>query len=80
LRLSSIQDPHIIIADGLTSNLNNENRKKIIHILNDLNKIKNATIIISTEDTVMLEYAKKVIFLRDGAMVMEKSMEKRLDV
>jgi putative ABC transport system ATP-binding protein len=68
-----VKDPHIIIADEPTANLNNENRKKIIHILDDLNKTNNATIIISTSDDAILEYAKKVIFLSDGAIDTKKS-------
>jgi putative ABC transport system ATP-binding protein len=68
-----IKESNIIIADEITSNLNNENRKKTIRILEDLNKTKNATIIISTSDDTILEYAKRVIFLRDGTIDMKKS-------
>jgi putative ABC transport system ATP-binding protein len=66
-----IKDPQIIIADELTLNLSNENCKKIMYILRDLNKTRNATIIISTGENAILEYAKKVIFLRDGYAIAE---------
>jgi putative ABC transport system ATP-binding protein len=67
-----VKDPQIIIADELTSYLNNENRRKIIHILNNLNKTRNTTIIISISDNLILEYAKKVIFLNDWTIDMER--------
>jgi putative ABC transport system ATP-binding protein len=70
-----IKEPPIIIAGEPTVNLNYDNREKVIHLFNDLNKTKKTTIIISTTDDVILQYAKKVISLIDGAIVMEKSTE-----
>jgi putative ABC transport system ATP-binding protein len=61
-----VKDTHTIIADELTSNLNDDNREKIMRFLDALNKSEKVTIIISTSDDVILKYAKRVIFLKDG--------------
>jgi putative ABC transport system ATP-binding protein len=64
-----IKEPHIIIADELTSNLNYYNREKIMRLLDGLNQSEKTTIIISTSDDAILKYAGKVICLNDGAII-----------
>jgi len=66
-----IKNTNTLIADEPTVNLNHDNRGKIIHLFNDLNKTEKATIIISTTDDAILEYAKKIILLKDGVTVIK---------
>ena len=68
-----INDPEIIFADEPTGNLDSENGKKIVSILNDLNKKNGKTIVVVTHDQDLLKYATKEFHLLDGKIVSSKA-------
>jgi putative ABC transport system ATP-binding protein len=66
-----IKKPLVILADEPTANMNNEDREKIANIFKYRNSSEHTTIVISTQDDLLLEQAKKIIFLKDGAMIVK---------
>jgi ABC-type lipoprotein export system ATPase subunit len=74
-----IKDANIIIADEPTKSLNYKNREKVIHLFNGFNK-KNGTIIISTTDNLILEYAKEIISMKNGTIAMKKTIKQEKEI
>lgn len=60
-----VTNPEIILADEPTGNLDSKTGKKVMNNLKEINK-KGKTIIVVTHDTSLIDYADKVVRLRDG--------------
>lgn len=70
-----VNKPAIIIADECTGNLDLENSKQIIKILNDINK-EGTTVIMATHDTELLKiFSKRTIELKGGNVVRDTKGE-----
>ncbi|MBR9704621.1 ABC transporter ATP-binding protein [Candidatus Pacearchaeota archaeon] len=61
-------NPEVIIADEPTGNLDSKTGKFVMDFLGRLNK-QGKTIILITHDLHLVNYAKKVIYLKDGRVV-----------
>lgn len=61
-------DPEIILADEPTGNLDSHTGKFVMDFLHRLNTDEGKTIILITHDINLIDYAKRVIFLKDGFM------------
>ncbi len=61
-------DPTLILADEPTGNLATDQGAEIMEVLQNLNK-KGTTIVIVTHDPAISAYGKRLIQLRDGAVV-----------
>ncbi|MFA5005571.1 MAG: ABC transporter permease [Candidatus Omnitrophota bacterium] len=70
---SLVCDPPIIFADEPTGNLDSKSKEEIINILKKLNE-KGKTIIIVTHENEIAAYAKRVITMRDGQVISDKSV------
>lgn len=68
-----INKPSIILADEPTGNLDSVNSKIIMSELNDLHREGN-TIIMVTHNPNLLEFASRVIYMRDGKIVSDKNL------
>ncbi len=64
---SLINDPEIIVADEPTGEVDTDTGKKIMNILTDLHE-EGRTIIIVTHDLELVDYAQRVIKIRDGVL------------
>jgi putative ABC transport system ATP-binding protein len=62
---SLVNDPHVILADEPTGNLDSRTSDEIMHMLTDLNK-GGKTIIMVTHENDIAQWARRVIRLRDG--------------
>ena len=60
--------PEIVLADEPTGNLDAKSAKAICEILKELNKSEKSAILLVTHDPVVAASAKKVAFLKDGAI------------
>ena len=60
--------PEVLLADEPTGNLDSENSKKVMEILNHLNK-KGMTIIMVTHDLSLAEYGSRIIHIEDSKIV-----------
>ena len=62
-------DPHIILADEPTGNLDTKTGSLILDLLENLNKEKGYTIVVITHDPRVAGYADTLIKLKDGEIV-----------
>ena len=62
-------NPKLILADEPTANLDTENGKQVMEIMQKLNKDTGVTFVFATHDPRVISYAKRVVTLRDGLIV-----------
>jgi putative ABC transport system ATP-binding protein len=63
-------DPHLLLADEPTGNLDSRTSREILSVLQDLNVTRGKTVIMVTHDPVLAQkYAHRTITLMDGAVV-----------
>ena len=65
-------NPHVILADEPTGNLDSKSGAQIIYILKKLSK-EGKTVIVVTHNPQIAEVADRIILLRDGILVEEKA-------
>ena len=61
-----VKEPKLILADEPTANLDSETGKSILELMAKLNKEKSVTFIFSTHDLMVMDFAKRIIMLKDG--------------
>lgn len=61
-----VKEPAIILADEPTANLDSATGAEILDMMRELNEQKGATFIFSTHDPIVMERARRIIYLRDG--------------
>ncbi|MGB9824568.1 MAG: ABC transporter ATP-binding protein [Candidatus Hydrothermia bacterium] len=61
-----VKDPEFVLADEPTANLDSETGKNIVNLMRELNEKKGVTFIFSTHDPLIMQFAKRIIKLRDG--------------
>ncbi|HEX2697589.1 MAG TPA: ABC transporter ATP-binding protein [Anaerolineales bacterium] len=61
--------PKLILADEPTANLDTENGKQVMDIMQRLNKETGVTFVFATHDPRVINYAQRVVTLRDGLIV-----------
>jgi putative ABC transport system ATP-binding protein len=63
-----VSEPALVLADEPTANLDSATAIDLIEKMRDLNDNHGATFIFSTHDTKIMERAKRLIVLKDGAI------------
>ena len=71
-----VNDPDVIFADEPTGNLDSKSGIKVMEILDDLNDAGH-TIILVTHETQTAQYAKRILTMKDGAIISDEKVEKR---
>ncbi len=61
--------PTLILADEPTANLDTENGKQVMDLMERLNKETGTTFVFATHDPRVIKYASRVVTLRDGLIV-----------
>lgn len=64
-----VNEPRIVFCDEPTGNLDSESGEGIIHLLLDLNKKINQTVVIVTHDESIATRSHRTIHIRDGKLV-----------
>lgn len=67
-----VNDPHLIIADEPTGNLDTANSRLIMELLSEIHKSGN-TIIFVTHNPDLTRYATRVLYMRDGTIAHDDS-------
>lgn len=62
-------NPSLILADEPTANLDTENGKQVMQTMTRLNRETSVTFIFATHDPRVIQYARRIITLRDGLIV-----------
>jgi len=68
--------PAVVLADEPTANLDTENGKQVMEIMQKLNRETGVTFIFATHDPRVIKYAQRVVTLRDGMIVDENGKSK----
>ena len=61
--------PALILADEPTANLDTPNGKQVMDIMTRLNQETGVTFVFATHDPRVIQYARRVVTLRDGKIV-----------
>ena len=61
-----VKNPAIVLADEPTANLDSETAKDILTLMSQITKIRKLHFVFSTHDRLVMEFAKRLITLRDG--------------
>lgn len=64
-----IKRPKLILADEPTANLDSSTGKAILEIMKELNKKNNISFVFSTHDRMVMDFASRLIILKDGKIV-----------
>jgi len=66
-------NPKLILADEPTANLDTENGKQIMDIMQRLNQETGVTFIFATHDPRVISYARRVVTLQDGLITKDST-------
>jgi len=69
-------NPKLVLADEPTANLDTENGKQVMEIMSRLNQETGVTFVFATHDPRVINYAKRVVTLRDGVIVEDNASSK----
>ena len=61
-----VSNPAIVLADEPTANLDSKTGESLLEIMKEMNEKKNVTFIFSTHDKMVMDYARRLVILRDG--------------
>jgi putative ABC transport system ATP-binding protein len=63
-----VSDPTIVLADEPTANLDSKTGQGLLEMMKQMNAEKQITFIFSTHDRMVMEYAQRLVKLRDGRL------------
>jgi putative ABC transport system ATP-binding protein len=61
-----VKRPALILADEPTANLDSKTGREILELMLALNKSAGTTFIFSTHDMMVMDYARRIVHIRDG--------------
>ena len=67
-----INEPDIILADEPTGNLDSKNSDRIIELILELHRVKQATIILVTHELHVAERSERILTLADGQIISDQ--------
>ncbi|MBW2675572.1 MAG: ABC transporter ATP-binding protein, partial [Deltaproteobacteria bacterium] len=70
-----VSNPSIVLADEPTANLDSKTGKELMEMMRDMNKKKNVTFVFSTHDQMVMDYARRLVLIRDGLVADDQVKE-----
>ena len=70
-----IKEPKLVLADEPTANLDSDTSHEVMKIMLKMNQELNTTFIFSTHDPLVMDYATRLLELRDGSISKDKIKE-----
>ncbi len=64
-----ITDPQVVLADEPTANLDSKTGRKLLEMMKQMNQNKQVTFIFATHDPMVMEFAERLVSLKDGRIV-----------
>jgi len=64
-----VTDPKVVLADEPTANLDSKTGRKLLETMKQMNRSKQVTFIFATHDPMVMEFADRLVSLRDGRIV-----------
>jgi putative ABC transport system ATP-binding protein len=68
-----VSNPAIVLADEPTANLDSKTGQGLLEMMKQMNNEKKITFIFSTHDRMVMEYARRLVKLKDGRLVDDES-------
>ncbi len=70
-----IKEPKLVLADEPTANLDSETSHEVIQVMLKMNEELNTTFVFSTHDPLVMDYATRLLEIRDGRISKDKVKE-----
>lgn len=70
-----VSQPLLVLADEPTANLDSATAEQLMQLFRELNQKHGTTFIIASHDPQVQAYAKRVILLRDGKVIEDKTID-----
>ncbi len=67
-----VKKPSLVLADEPTANLDSQTGREILELMLSLNRSLGTTFLFSTHDRMVMEYARRLVHLRDGLVEREE--------
>jgi putative ABC transport system ATP-binding protein len=64
-----VSNPSIVLADEPTANLDSKSGQDLLELMQEMNEKKKVTFIFSTHDHMVMDYARRLVKIRDGQVV-----------
>jgi len=68
-----VSNPAIVLADEPTANLDSKTGQGLLEMMQQMNAEKQITFIFSTHDRMVMDYARRLVKLRDGRLVSDQT-------
>ena len=70
-----VSNPSIVLADEPTANLDSKAGTGLLEMMRQMNERKRATFIFSTHDEMVMDYARRLVLIRDGLVAGDQIRE-----
>jgi len=70
-----VSDPSIVLADEPTANLDSQTGKELMEMMREMNEKKRVTFVFSTHDQMVMDYARRLVLIRDGLVADDQVKE-----
>ena len=67
-----VNEPNIILADEPTGNLDSKNSNRIIELIRELHRVKQATIILVTHEPQVAKQSQRILTIEDGKIIKDQ--------
>ena len=64
-----VSNPAIVLADEPTANLDSKTGERLLQLMAQMNRERSVTFIFSTHDNMVMDYARRIVLIRDGRIV-----------
>jgi putative ABC transport system ATP-binding protein len=64
-----VSNPAIVLADEPTANLDSKTGQGLLEMMREMNQSKGVTFIFSTHDEMVMDFARRLVIIRDGQVV-----------
>jgi putative ABC transport system ATP-binding protein len=71
-----VSDPSIVLADEPTANLDSKNGRGLLEMMREMNETKKVTFVFSTHDHMVMDYARRLVHIRDGQVADDEVKER----
>ena len=68
-----VTNPQVVLADEPTANLDSKTGKKLLEMMKQMNRDRQVTFIFATHDPMVMDFADRLVSLKDGAIVSDLS-------
>jgi len=61
-----VSNPAIVLADEPTANIDSKTGQGLLEMMKQMNEVKKVTFIFSTHDKMVMDYARRLVYIKDG--------------